>query len=75
MFCRIFQMTKKLFSIRTNEWPAQGVTVTGDEKSVDSASTLASIFDQVQLLKSKTCIGFHVIQEIFLVNLSTQEGH
>lgn len=46
-----------LCSIQTKEWPAQGIEVVGD-----SSPALASIFDQVQLLKSKTCICFHIDQ-------------
>jgi len=51
------RLCRVLCSIQTKEWPAQGVKVI-----VDSTPALASIFDQVQLLKSKTCIFFHLVQ-------------
>lgn len=42
--------------ILTKEWPAQGEIVPGDGDSSDSAPAFASVFDQVQLLKSRICI-------------------
>lgn len=55
-------MQKKLSLIPTKEWPAQADIVNGVDELIDSASALASIFDQVHLLKSKTYICIHVIQ-------------
>lgn len=48
---------KKLSSLLTNEWPAHGAMFTGDGDSSELVPTLASTFDQVQLLKSRTCIN------------------
>jgi hypothetical protein len=51
------QLCRVLCSIQTKEWPAQESKV-----AEDSPPALTSSFDQVQFLKSKTCICFHVIQ-------------
>lgn len=53
---QMFMNLVKVF-ILTKEWPAQGENVTGDDDSSASAPVFTSIFDQVQLLKSKTCIA------------------
>lgn len=52
------QLHRVLSLIQTKEWPAHGSKVVED-----SSPALTSSFDQVQLLKSKTCICFHLVQK------------
>lgn len=63
------QLCIVLCSVQTKEWPAQG------SKVVEGSSpVLASIFDQVHLLKSKTCICFHLIRKKSTHNLVNVKG-